>query len=76
MLATPGTLRQFAAQADKDIADYQQWAHSATDPQMKRYYLRCAENREDDARWYREVASRGEIEVEFTEMTSFKEAAE
>jgi len=73
MFATPGTLMQFASQARKDVQDYRHWAQEATDPERKRYYLRCAENREDDARWYSDVASRGVIDGECNEM---KEAAE
>jgi len=75
-MMSPGVLRQFAAQADKDVPHYLAKAHSTDDPQMKRYYLRCAENREDDARWYREVAGRGEIEVEYTRIEPLMEAAE
>lgn len=65
-MTTPGQLRQFANQADKDVPHYVAMANATTDPHMKRYYLRCAENREDDARFYRDLAGRGEIEVEYT----------
>lgn len=70
-MTTPGQFRQFATKALHEASGYREWAHAAHDPERKRYFLRCAEGREDHAEWYLSCASRGEIEVE-----SFKEAAE
>lgn len=76
MIATPGSLRQFATQARHDARDYRHWAHETTDPIKKRRYEQWAEDREDSATWYESVASRGEIVVEYQDVTRFQEAAE
>ena len=76
MRPTPGKLRQFAQQAENDVPYYLARAQQSNDPDRKRYFLRCAESRSEHAAWYREVASRGEIEVEYETITEHKEAAE
>jgi hypothetical protein len=75
-MTTPGMLRQFSAQARRDSVDYRHWAHETTDPVRKRYFERCADNREDDAAYYADLAGRGEITVEYTRIEPYKEAAE
>jgi hypothetical protein len=75
-MTTPGQLRMYEAQARRDSVDYRQWAHEATDPARKRYFERCAENREDDATYYADLAGRGEITVDYVDLTHYAEAAE
>lgn len=76
MRPTPGTLRQFAQQAENDVPYYLARAQQSDDPDRKRYFLRCAENRHDDARFYLDLAGRGEIEVEYQVIEPIREAAE
>jgi len=75
-MTTPGVLRQFAAQARRDAADYRVMAQITNDPARKRQYERTADNREDHAIWYEDCAGRGEIEVEYTRIEPMREAAE
>jgi len=65
MTPTPGSLRQFAAQALHDAVDYRRMAHETRDPHRKRYLERCATNREDDASFYLARAGWNEITTEF-----------
>lgn len=75
MIATPGALRQYAHNCDNDVVFYRRLAQTASDADRKRYYERCADNREDDARWYREVIARSEIDEEWDDI-EMMEAAE
>lgn len=75
-MTTPGQLRMYEAQARRDSVDYRHWAHEATDPARKRYFERCAENREDDAAYYADLAGRGEITVDYVVLEPMREAAE
>lgn len=76
MKPTPGQLRQFAAQARHDAIDYRRWAHEASDPVRKRQYERTADSREEHAEYYVDLASRGEITVEYSRVEPIREAAE
>lgn len=72
---TPGMLRHFAARARHDAQDYRIMAHNASDALRKRYYDKCANDREDDAEFYEMKAARGEITTEY-HVNTFAEAAE
>lgn len=76
MRPTPGNLRQFAQQAENDVPYYLSRAQQSHDPDRKRYFLRCAEDRHDDARFYLDLAGRGEITTDYEIITEHKEAAE
>lgn len=76
MLATPGSLRQFAAKARSEAQDYRQWAHTATDPVRKRRYEQWADDRDEHADFYLQRAEQGEISVEYSVINTYAEAAE
>lgn len=75
-MTSPGQLRQFAKTAREQAKDYRRQSHETTIHFWKEKWLRDADKREDDADFYDELASRGEIEVDYEIITPFMEAAQ
>ena len=74
---TPGQRRAHAHFLRNEAADYRRMAASPDAlPSSRKRWLDVADRMEDDANWYDASASRGEITVEYSDITRFAEAAE
>lgn len=76
MTPTPGQWRHHESVARRDAVELRQWAHETNDPHKKRRYEEWADTRDEYADWYSQMASRGEIEVEYQILEPMREAAE
>lgn len=75
-MTSPGEFRQFARKARDEAADYRRMSHETTIHHWKVKWLNDADKRDDDASWYENQASRGEIEVDYQILEPIREAAE
>jgi hypothetical protein len=75
-MTTPGQLRQHARTAREQAKEYRRQSHETTSHYWKVKWLDDADKREETADFYDELASRGEIEVEYEIINEHREAAE
>lgn len=74
---TPGERRAHARFLHDTAADYRRMAASDdVMPHWRKKWLSDADRMDEDADWYEASACCGEIEVEYEEITKFREAAE
>lgn len=74
---TPGKRRAFAYFLRETAAQKRHMAASSdATAYWRRHWLDDADRMEEDAEWYEQSAGRGEIEVEYLDITQFQDAAQ
>jgi muconolactone delta-isomerase len=73
---TPGQYRSHARFLRDEASDLRRMAAGTPIRHWRDKWIRDADRCEEDAAWYDQAAGRGEIEVEYVDVTHYAEAAE